>query len=128
MGGAADAGGFESRFFQRLEKAETPVADPNGSLWMEFSDGGEISRVGLSANNIFSSSSDPELAHQLLLARIGRVLKSPKHSRETLAEFKSDWKLLQSAPVFSAENSTTSGAGSASSDTRRNSDMLFIRK
>jgi len=120
--------GALNHFFQRLEKAETPVADPNGSLWMEFSDGGETSRVGLSANNIFSSSSNPALAHQLLLARVGRVLKSPKHSRETLAEFKSDWKLLQSAPVFSAENSTTSGAGSASSGTRRNSDMLFIRK
>lgn len=91
------------QFFQRLSGAGTPVADANGALWMEFSDGGDSSRVGLSANNIFSSNSDPELAHQLMLARIGRVLKSPKHSRENMVEFKSDWKLLQSSPVYSAK-------------------------
>jgi hypothetical protein len=91
-----------NHFFQRLSGAGAPVADANGALWMEFSDG-EPSKVGLSASNIFSSNSDPELAHQLMLARIGRVLKSPKHSRENMVEFKSDWKLLQSSPVYSAK-------------------------
>jgi hypothetical protein len=94
--------GSLNRFFQQLDKAGTPVADHNGALWMEVSGGGESSRVGLSLSNILSTSSDPELAHQLVLARIGRVLKSPKHSRENMVEFKSDWNLLQSVPSYSA--------------------------
>ena len=105
-----------SRFFQRLDEAGTPVTDRDGSLWMEFSDGDESSRVGLSANNVFSSGSDPELAYQLVLARIGRVLSSPKHSRESMVEFKSDWDLLQHVPSYSAvslESPTTMAAGAS---------------
>jgi hypothetical protein len=63
---------------------------------MEFSDGDESSRIGLSANNIFSSGTDSDLAYQLVFARVGHVLKSPKHSRESMVEFKQDWSLLQS--------------------------------
>src|SRR5882762_4749249 len=59
-----------NHFFQHLDEAGTPVADHNGALWMELSDEGDSSRLGLSASNIFSSSSDPELARQLVLARI----------------------------------------------------------
>ena len=79
-----DSGRSELKhFYRRLDQSGTPVADHNGALWMEFSAMATSSfRVGLSASNIFGSSSDPELAHQLLLARIGSVLKSPKHSRE----------------------------------------------
>lgn len=104
-------------FFQRLDEAGTPVADRDGALWMEFSDGGDLSQVGLSANNVFSPGSDPELAYQLVLARIGRVLNSPKHSRESIVEFKSDWHLLQRVPSYSAvsvENSDTLTAGAGS--------------
>jgi hypothetical protein len=90
-------------FLRRLDDSGTPVADHNGALWIELSDGGESSPVGLSASNIFSSSSDRKLADQLLLARIGQVLKSPKHSRETMVEFKNDWNLLRSVPLYSAE-------------------------
>jgi len=105
-----------SRFFQRLDEAGTPVTDREGGLWMGFSDGDELSRVGLSANNVFSSGSDPELAYQLVLARIGRVLSSPKHSRESMVEFKSDWDLLQHVPSYSAvsmESPTTLAAGAS---------------
>jgi hypothetical protein len=83
--------------------------------------------VGLSANNIFSSSSDPELAYQLVLARVGRVLKSPKHSRESMAEFKHDWNLLQSVPVYSARNGANSSPVPAA-DSRHGSDMLLTRR
>jgi hypothetical protein len=95
--------GSLNRFFQQLDKTGTPMADPNGALWMEVRSGSESSRVGLSLNNVLSSGSDPELAHQLVLARIGRVLKSPKHSRESMVEFKGDWNLLQSVPSYNAK-------------------------
>jgi hypothetical protein len=84
------------KFFRRLDEVGTTVADRNGSLWMEFSEGDESSRIGLSANNVFSSGTDSELAYQLVLARVGQVLESPKHSRENMLEFKKDWSLLQS--------------------------------
>ena len=48
-----------NRFFQRLGEAGTPVADHNGALWMEISDGDESSRVGLSASNILQSRLRP---------------------------------------------------------------------
>jgi hypothetical protein len=84
------------KFFRQLDEAGTTVADRNGALWMEFSEGDESSRIGLSASNVFSSGTDSELAYQLVLARIGHVLESPKHSREGMVEFKKDWSLLQS--------------------------------
>jgi hypothetical protein len=99
-GGSANeslkANGSLKKFFRRLDDAGTPVADPNGALWMEFSDGDESSRIGLSASNVFSPGTDADLAYQVVLARIGHVLKSPKHSRESMVEFKKDWKLLES--------------------------------
>ena len=81
--------------FQRLDQAGTPVADRDGALWIELSNREGSPRVGLSANNILDSASDSQLAYELLLARTGRVLNSPKHSRETMVEFKKDWALLQ---------------------------------
>lgn len=117
-----------SHFFQRLDQNGTPVADYNGALWLEFSAGNESVRVGLSASNIFSPSSDPELAHQLLLARIGRVLKSPKHSRENMADFKKDWDLLQSVPLSNLKYSASSASNPDSPATRESSGMSLIRK
>ena len=96
LNGPLNRNGSLKKFFRRLDEAGTPVADRNGALWMEFFDGAESSRIGLSANNVFSSGTDADLAYQLVLARVGHVLKSPKHSRESMVEFKKDWNLLQS--------------------------------
>src|ERR1700730_5712209 len=51
-------------------------------------------RIGISASNIFAAGSDPQLAYQIVLARMEDELKSPKHSRETMLDFKQDWTLL----------------------------------
>jgi hypothetical protein len=82
-------------FFRHLDESGTPMADRNGALWLDFSTGEESSRIGLSASNIAASGADSELAYQLLLARIGDVLKAPKHSRESMVEFRQDWDVLQ---------------------------------
>ena len=91
-------------FFQRLDEAGTPVADYNGALWIELSNREGNPRVGLSASNIYDPGSDSQIAYELVLARTGRVLNSPKHSRETMVEFRQDWDLLQHGEFYSASS------------------------
>ena len=96
-------GGDLSHFFKRFDKSGTPSIDENGLLWMNTLVNGDPVRVGLSASNALDPDSDPQLVDELLLARVSHILKSPKHSRETMAEFVQDWTDLQ---VASAERAT----------------------
>jgi hypothetical protein len=89
--------GYLNSLFKHLDEAGTPLIDGDGALWLEIPANGETFRLGLSADNILAHGSDSQLAYELLLARSNRVLKSPKHSRETMSEFKQDWALLQSS-------------------------------
>jgi hypothetical protein len=86
-----------SRFFKYLDKAGTPSLDPDGSAWIALTENSKILRVGVSAGNALAQDSDPQLAFKLALTRTGRILKSPKHRRETMLEFKQDWERLQRA-------------------------------
>lgn len=94
-------------FFQQLDDAGTPVADRNGALWIELSDREGTPTLGVSASNIFDSRSDSQFAYELVLARIERVLNSPKHSRETMVEFKKDWDRLQHRDSYGASSVLT---------------------
>jgi len=100
---------YLNRLLKNLAKAGTPFADERGALWMEVPDSNGSSRLGLSENNVLAPDSDSKLAAELLLARIGRELKSPRHSRETMLEFKEDWALLQSARIKSSVAAQDSG-------------------
>jgi hypothetical protein len=84
-------------FFKHFDEAGTPTVGEDGASWMEISANGKSIRVGVSADNVLSQGSDPQLAYELLLARAQYVLKSPKHRRETMFEFKQDWTKLQRA-------------------------------
>src|ERR1700742_1423236 len=88
---------YLDRIFKRLDSSGHPTADADGGLWLEISNANGATKVGLSRNNIFAPGSDPHLAFELLLARVDAVIKSPKHSRETMMEFKEDWALLEYA-------------------------------
>jgi hypothetical protein len=88
---------YLNRSFKRLDEVGTASADGHGALWMEIPDRGETIKVGLSASNILAQGSDARVAYELILARTAQVLKSPKHGRETMLEFKQDWALLQFA-------------------------------
>jgi hypothetical protein len=94
---------YLNHYFKRFDEQGRPSIDANGALWMEFPDRGATSRVGVSEENIFASGSDSHVAYVLLLARVSHVLKSPKHSRETMLEFKQDWALLQYARLRNSE-------------------------
>jgi hypothetical protein len=83
-------------FKQIEEKGALRIGD-NGELWVKMPDvegGGE---VGLSASNILSSGSDSQLAYRVMLARASHMLDAPKHSRETMLEFRQSWDVLQDA-------------------------------
>jgi hypothetical protein len=88
---------YVSRIFKRLDSSGRPIVGADGNLWLEVSDANGATKVGLSRSSIFAPGSDPHLAFELLLARVDAVLKSPKHSRETMMEFKEDWALLEYA-------------------------------
>jgi hypothetical protein len=111
-------------FFKHFDRAGTPFVDEHGLLWMETFENGRSVRVGLSASNVLAPGSDPQLARHLLLTRVSDVLKSPKHSRETMSEFVQDWATLQRAagnrtswlahnasPETPSKNATASGSG-----------------
>ena len=93
---------FLGRLYKHLDRAGTLTVDPNGTLWLDLSQGGKPSKLGLSASNIFSSGSDSQWAYALTLARADHYLKSPKHSREIMPDFKKDWALLEAARTFSS--------------------------
>ncbi len=96
--------------FRILENRDRISAESNGALWADAPGPGGVVRVGLSASNISADGSDARLAYELMLERNGRELKSPKHSQETMAEFRSDWARLQQARGVQAETVAESGA------------------
>jgi hypothetical protein len=74
---------------------------------MDLWEDGEPLKVGVSANNALAPGSNPRLAYKFLLARTRDVLKSPKHSRETMLEFDQEWAMLQHVPTNTALAKTT---------------------
>ncbi|HYL61580.1 MAG TPA: hypothetical protein VE077_03085 [Candidatus Methylomirabilis sp.] len=101
-----------NRFFKFLDRAGKPTLDADGSLWLEIAQGGKLSRLGLSADNILASGTDSQWAYALTLARANYYLKTPKHSRETLPDFQDDWAFLQSARANSSAASITAQSAS----------------
>jgi len=86
-----------SHFLKQLDRTGTASIDSDGSVWMEVVEDGEPLKVGVSTNNALAQGSNPHLSYKFLLARTAGVLKSPKHSRETMLEFRQDWDSLQRA-------------------------------
>jgi hypothetical protein len=80
--------------FKKLGEGSTISADANGALWMNLGGNEPLLRLGMSASNVFAADSDGQFAYQIILARMADELRSPKHSRETMMEFKQDWTLL----------------------------------
>jgi hypothetical protein len=85
---------YLKRVLKKLGDADQLSVDADGSLWIILLSQPTPERVGLSASNIFDSDSDAQFAYQIVLARMEAELSSPKHSRETMLEFKLDWAML----------------------------------
>jgi hypothetical protein len=85
---------YLKRVFIKLGESSSISADANGALWMNFSGDEPPLRVGVSASNVFAPDSDGQFAYQIVLARVEVELESPKHSRETMLDFRQEWTLL----------------------------------
>jgi hypothetical protein len=99
-----------SHFFKLLDEKGTASVSSDGAAWMQLSENGETVSVGVSASNVLAQESDPQLAYSLLLARTSVFLKSPKHRRETMLEFRQDWANLQRACTGAAAVSAMNAA------------------
>lgn len=77
-------------------RGETSV-DPDGTAWLETTEDGVQRRVGVSASNINSPDSDPELAYLIVLARVYEMMQRSAKDRELLPYFQRDWELLLEA-------------------------------
>jgi len=109
---------FLGRLFKYLDHAGTLSVDAHGALWLDISEGGKPAKLGLSRSNIFASGTDSQWAYALTLARANHYMKSPKHSREIMPDFKDDWALLAAARIYSstsaaANNTLPSGEARA---------------
>lgn len=100
---------FLSHFFKYLDRVGAPRLGPDGELWLDISENGTTAQIGLSPSNFPGSGSDQRLSYTLALARTAYFLKSPKHSRESMIEFKADWALLQSARATPATRTVVAG-------------------
>lgn len=104
---------FLEHFFKFLDHSGRISVDSDGSLWMELAEGGKAYRFGVSASSVFAAGSDSQWAYALTLARAEHYLNSPKHSRETMPNFRSDWTLVESARSNVTTSAVTASAGPA---------------
>lgn len=104
---------FLGNLFKFLDRNGKPSLEADGSVWLELKPGGKPAKIGLSANNLVATGSDPQWSYALMLARAQYYLKSPKHSRELMTEFRSDWTLLEA----SRRNALAMGATSTVANT-----------
>lgn len=87
---------YVAQFAKQLQQTGKPVFDSDGGIWLEVSDGDRTKKLGVSADNVLSRGSNSQLAYSMLLVRAEQMLKSPKHRRESMPEFRADWQLLES--------------------------------
>lgn len=109
---AADDGIIANRrqlqtVFRTLQKNGRTYVDETGRPWLELVSSGDVRRVGLTPENVFSAGSDPSLAFRLLLARTNALLSTKSKHRQLWPEFQSDWALLERAQ----EGTSTHGNG-----------------
>jgi hypothetical protein len=79
---------------QEYDKGKASV-DGEGQPWLMIKVNGVERSVGIGSENVMSADSDPELAFQLMLGRVGYVLRAKNHRRETMEELQQDWVLLE---------------------------------
>jgi len=89
--------GYLDELFKQFDKKGKFETENDGRVWMEIATPDGKRRAGVTASNVFAPDSDALLGYEIFLARASRIVRSPKHSRESMLEFKSDWSALAGA-------------------------------
>jgi hypothetical protein len=71
--------------------------DASGQPFLRISTNNGTAQLGLCRSNAMRLTAPPEFVQGLLLTRLEQELKQGKSSRISLAQIKSDWKLLEAA-------------------------------
>ena len=87
----------KKRFFPPQYATSPVTIDAQGDPWLQVATDGVNRQVGLGAQNVLAPESDPRLAFQLMLGRIGFELNAKDRMRENMPEFRQDWALLEQA-------------------------------
>ncbi|MDQ3014192.1 MAG: hypothetical protein M3X11_26235 [Acidobacteriota bacterium] len=82
-------------FFKDLELQSEPSFDEQGALMLKVRAYGEDQILGLTRDNILSSTSDPQLAYKLMIAKVNATLKAREKNRDSLETFAADWDLMK---------------------------------
>lgn len=92
--------------WSRLQAGAKPDFDDQGRPILHVRVDGRIVHVGASADNVLDSGAPPQLARELLEARLQSELRGKAPSKISAAEIARDWKLLQQS--LSESDSTLS--------------------
>ena len=83
--------------WQKLVASAEPEVDASGQPFLRISTNNGTAQLGLCRSNAMRLTAPPEFVQGLLLTRLEQELKQGKSSRISLAQIKSDWKLLEAA-------------------------------
>lgn len=97
-------------FFKDLELQSQPAFDASGNLMLKVNNYGAEVMLGLTRNNIRCDYSNPQLAYKLMLAKVNAELKKRSKDREMLADFESDWELLEDLAASNKAAFATAGS------------------
>jgi hypothetical protein len=90
----ADTSEKKAQIKKLLDSGSASV-DEHGDVWLTCKE--DKRRVGIVNTNVLAKESDPELAFDLLMWRIGYALKTNKRMRPSMAVFHQDWALFEQA-------------------------------
>ncbi len=105
-------------FFKDLELQSQSAFDASGNLMLKVNNYGAEVMLGLTRNNIRSDYSNPHLAYKLMLAKVHAELRKRSKDREMLADFESDWELLESLAASNKAAFATAGSPAPASRIR----------
>ncbi len=81
--------------WQQLQTGAVPQLDDSGDPVLQVKLGDATATVGLSRYNILPSSAPPELAKQVLVARLREELRNSGPPKVSESDVEEDWELLQ---------------------------------
>lgn len=91
----AEGNPWNTNPWQQLQADAVPRLDSSGSPLLEVRLGDETVDLGLSRDNILSTSAPPELAESILVLRLREELKKGESPKVSERDVENDWALLQ---------------------------------